>query len=104
MYVATKQGNVIGWNLNTLKPKKDKVIFGRLAFDDDGNKLVQIESGKELLIRDLHYHTEEVSRIVSLQSDIEGVTFYKNEIILLLRDGSHWDVDKNKEYKFEDDR
>lgn len=31
------------WNLNSLKPKRDKVEFDRLSFDEEGNEIVQVE-------------------------------------------------------------
>lgn len=70
--------------------------FDRLTFDEEGNKVVHIEGPKELLIRDLHFHEEEYVHVKDVPSPIEGVTFYKGEIIMLLKNGMHWEFKKNK--------
>lgn len=37
--------------------------FDRIAFDEEGLKVVQIEGPRDLLIRDLHFHEEEVIKV-----------------------------------------
>lgn len=68
----------------------EKVEFDRLAYDEEGMKLVQIEGPRDLLIKDLHFHEEEYLKVEEINYDIEGVTFYKGKIILLLKNGIHW--------------
>lgn len=100
MYMVTSTGNVIIWNLNSIKPQQEKVEFDRLTYDEDGNKVVHIEGPRELLIRDLQFHEEEYINMKSLPSPIEGVTYYKGKLVLLLKNGIHWDGEKNKEFMF----
>ena len=52
------------------------------------------------MIRDLNFHEEEYIKIFDLDSDIEGVAFYHGKIILLLKNGVHWDLARKKEYHF----
>lgn len=40
---------------------------------------------------------------VKTDSDIEGVTFDNDKIILLLKNGKYWECGK-KEYRFEDNK
>lgn len=68
----------------------EKVEFDRLAYDEEGMKLAQIEGPRDLLIKDLHFHEEEYLKVEEINYDIEGVTFYKGKIILLLKNGIHW--------------
>lgn len=52
--------------------------------------MVQIEGPRDLLIRDLHFHEEEQIKVKEINYDIEGVTFWKGKIILLLKNGILW--------------
>jgi len=56
--------------------------------------LVQIEGPRDLLIKDLHFHEEEYLKVEEINYDIEGVTFYRGKIILLLKNGIHWELGK----------
>lgn len=35
-----------------------------------------------------------------LPSSIEGASYYRNCIVLLLKNGMHWDLKKSREYTF----
>lgn len=46
------------------------------------------------MIKDLHFHEEEYLKVEEINYDIEGVTFYRGKIILLLKNGIHWELGK----------
>lgn len=56
LYVGSSQGNVLKWNLNSVHPVGKKVEFDRKAMDADCSRVVTVESGRSLVIRDLLYH------------------------------------------------
>lgn len=58
LYVGSSEGNVLKWNLNSVQPAGKKVEFDRKAIDVDCSRVVTVESGRSLLIRDLLYHRE----------------------------------------------
>lgn len=60
---------------------------------------MQIEGPRDLLIRDLHYHEEEVVKVKEVNYDIEGVSFWKGKIVLLLKNGILWELGK-REFSF----
>jgi hypothetical protein len=91
--VGTNLGNVLKWNLNCVKPPRKKIEFDRKAINQDSSQLVTIENGKCLLIKDLFYHKEDIVE-VKVDSDIEGVTFDEDKIILLLKNGKYWEYGK----------
>jgi hypothetical protein len=49
---------VLKWNLNCVQPLGKKVEFDRKAIDVDCSRVVTVESGRSLLVRDLLYHRE----------------------------------------------
>lgn len=46
LYAGTKRGNILSWNLNSIHPTPEKVVFDRLAIDKEGEKTVHIESAR----------------------------------------------------------
>ena len=89
LIAGTKGGNIIKWNLNCVKPAIKKVEFDRKAIDQECTKIVTVENSRSLLIKDLFYHKEDIVE-VKIDSDIEGVTFDDNKIIMLLKNGKYW--------------
>lgn len=89
LVTGTDSGNILKWNLNCVKPPTKKIEFDRKAIDQECTRVVTVESGRSLLIKDLFYHKEEVVE-VKIDSDIEGVTFDEDKIIMLLKNGKYW--------------
>ena len=100
LYMSTQTGNIVVWNLDSISVKNEKIEFDRLTFDEEGNKVVHIEGPREILIRDLHFHEEQIINLTDLPSPIEGVTFYRGELIMMLKNGMHWEMNKNREFFF----
>ena len=91
---------MIVWNLNSIHPAPEKVCFDRVAINKEGDKTVHVEGSHEIMIRDLSYHEEEYIELRELESEIEGVAWHQNKVILLLKNGIHWDINRKKEYHF----
>lgn len=98
LYVGCNGGNLLKWNLNCLRPIGKKVEFDRKAIDADCSRVATVEGGRCLLIRDLLYHRQQLVQ-VRVESDIEGVSFDEDRIILLLKNGKYWQYGK-KQYRF----
>ena len=98
LVAGTQGGNVIKWNLNCVKPPSKKIEFDRTAIDGDCSRIVSVEGGRTLLLKDLFYHREEILE-AKVDSDIEGVTFDEDKIILLLKNGQYWEFGK-RQYRF----
>ena len=100
LYSGTHKGNLVIWNINSIHPLPEKVIFDRTAIDKEGLRFVHVEGSKEIMVRDLNFHEEEFIKMNELESEIEGVAFHQGKVILLLKNGVHWDLQKKKEYHF----
>ena len=46
LYSGTKRGNILTWNLNSIHPSPEKVVFDRMAIDRDGEKTAHIENSR----------------------------------------------------------
>ena len=55
---GTSGGNIIKWNLNCVRAPAKKIEFDRKAIDQECTRIVTVESGRSLLIKDLFYHRE----------------------------------------------
>ena len=56
LLAGTTGGNIIKWNLNCVRPPNKKIEFDRKAIDQECTRLVTVESGRSLLVKDLFYH------------------------------------------------